>query len=63
MTPREPEHQLLRHGQWSPRDIGQLALAVLDGGLFAPRRALELAGRVLDRESGQGVRSRVGRED
>ena len=24
-------------------DVGRLALAVLDGGVFAPRRALELA--------------------
>jgi hypothetical protein len=28
-------------------EAGRLALAVLDGGLFAPRRALELAARVL----------------
>jgi hypothetical protein len=28
-------------------EVGRLALAVLDGGLFAPRRALELAARVL----------------
>jgi hypothetical protein len=28
-------------------DVGRLALAVLDGGLFAPRRALELAEHIM----------------
>lgn len=29
-------------------EVGRLALAVLDGGVFAPRRALELAKTVAD---------------
>ena len=29
-------------------EVGRLALAVLDGGVFAPRRALELAKTVTD---------------
>lgn len=29
-------------------EVGRLALAVLDGGVFAPRRALELAKTVCD---------------
>jgi hypothetical protein len=28
-------------------DVGRLALSVLDGGLFAPRRALELAEHIM----------------
>jgi hypothetical protein len=32
-------------------ELGQLALAVLDGGLFAGRRALELAAAVVEAET------------
>ena len=43
-------------------ETGRLALAVLDGGLFAPRRALELAARVLgeSQEAELGSRAREG---
>ena len=39
-------------------DMGRLALAVLDGGLFAPRRALELATAVL-RDAEIGTQSKT----
>ncbi|HKO49968.1 MAG TPA: hypothetical protein VJV79_19690 [Polyangiaceae bacterium] len=40
-------------------ETGRLALAVLDGGLFAPTRALELAARVLRESEEAPLGSRV----
>ena len=40
-------------------EVGRLALAVLDGGLFAPRRALELAKTVTDAVGARPAASRL----
>ena len=40
--------------------LGRLALAVLDGGLFAGRRALELAAALLGENAGETDRVREG---
>lgn len=47
--PVEPERmQAFARAYLEVSEVGRLALAVLDGGLFAPRRALELAQLVHD---------------
>lgn len=47
--PVKPEHlRTFERACLEVSDVGHLALAVLDGGVFAPRRALELAKLVHD---------------
>ena len=44
-------------------DVGRLALAVLDGGVFAPRRALELAKLVHDTAAAKSCERLSGAQD
>jgi hypothetical protein len=57
--PVEPERmQAFARACLEVSEVGRLALAVLDGGVFAPRRALELAVVVCDAADGVALTKR-----